>query len=266
MTRFTAVAREARLPCGALITMALAAGIPRERAHGVRDHRVNALDPTVPSPPTFRSSCLAPSRAPCRPAAACPACPWCRRQLRRPRQRSARVGRTRPSSSPRNRGTWTGRRRVRGVLAVHLDLGGFHGLAAVTPGSPWMAVRVPAGSGRRRNDDDVGLKQPVQRATAGAALRASRVTGTGKKDVRRPAPGAAPDCAAAAAETEWPARRRRATADRHPPERPGAPAPSSPAAATRAGSAPVLPRTGSPFVADITELSGARPLRIDRAA
>src|SRR5450755_4930064 len=31
MIRFTAVAREARLACGALITMALAAGIPRER-------------------------------------------------------------------------------------------------------------------------------------------------------------------------------------------------------------------------------------------
>ena len=61
MTRFTAVAREARLPCGALITMALAAGIPRERATVCETTASMPSIPTVPSPPTFRSSCLAPS-------------------------------------------------------------------------------------------------------------------------------------------------------------------------------------------------------------
>ena len=60
MKRLTASARDARLACGALMTIAFSEGMPSERATLPETTASMPWMPTVPNPPTGRFSRLAP--------------------------------------------------------------------------------------------------------------------------------------------------------------------------------------------------------------
>ena len=174
MTRRTAVAREARGVRGADHD-GVPGGHAQRAGHGVRDHRVDALDTDGAEPADLealplgrvhvhraaqRQLVLAAHGVGDGHRAGGHALPELIGRGRLPRRVAAEGRRVHPEYG--------------GVLTVHLDLGRFHGLGRGDPGQPLDRAQ-GAGRERRRGDHDhVRLEQSVQRGDRGGAAARPR--------------------------------------------------------------------------------------------